>query len=233
VLYISIIPFFVYAEVSSSLPARWLHGGDNPELYLSGVETVPRSIFLKSDPKFEYSMTDKVFGTVHQPFNPQGFLGKRVQLTGFVKTSNVINTASMFLQIYRATNSILAELDGNIIGTADWKKVKNVLDVPQDTLYISFGSRLHGEIWICGFEFNTVDSGVSTTSISNIKGSLNFSDVLNYPTNLFELTPAATDDGSKVITKTDAGVVTVVAIGKGLEHSISHVLNLNSACNID
>ncbi|CAG8779058.1 9814_t:CDS:2, partial [Acaulospora morrowiae] len=178
----------------------WNLGGLNPEFYLTGVDyaSVSGSIFLKSDPKFEYKIMDKNFGSVYQLFFPQDFFGKRVQLTGFVKSSNVTSTAGMFLQLYRTTNyTIDSMLDRPIKGSVGWQKVKCVLDVPQDTLGIAFGSYLYGtgEIWICGFEFDIVDLVVLNTSSTIYPGKFsNFTGLLNYPTNLFELTPVATDN---------------------------------------
>ncbi|CAG8491578.1 6338_t:CDS:2, partial [Acaulospora morrowiae] len=183
--------------------------------YLSGVDyaTVSGSIFLKSDPKFEYNITDQYETLVSQSFFPQEFFGKRVQVTGFVKSSNVKATAGMFLQVYRTTNYTIAMSDPPIKGSVNWQKVKNVLDVPQDTIKIAFGSYLYGtgKIWICGFKFDIVDLGVPMTKSDIVSGSFYKTIGLsNYPTDLFELTPVATDN---VTTKTDVGVVTGVAIG--------------------
>ncbi|CAJ0902082.1 13021_t:CDS:2 [Entrophospora sp. SA101] len=130
------------AAPSYALPDGWFLAGSAPDNYLAGVDyttyygpTPARGGILVSGPN--YKAVAGGFGTVMQAFNPTNLLGKRVQMSGFVKSTGVINWA----------------------GTTDWTEYKIVLDAPEDSAMLAFGFLLIGEgtIWIDEVNFQIVD----------------------------------------------------------------------------
>ncbi|CAG8508091.1 3632_t:CDS:2 [Diversispora eburnea] len=152
----------VSTEVSYTLPDRWYSAGDE-QYYIVGVDS---SIFYGNTIR----RLSNFFGTMMQNFFPQDFLGKRVRLTSFVKSNNVTGWAGMWMRVDTNKTQTLNNMYYRpITGTVDWKKCESILDVPNDTVSLSFGVLVHGdgEAWFNQFEFNTVDeSQVLTTNYS-------------------------------------------------------------------
>ncbi len=140
-LLISAVGLFSFKKEVEGEVKGWFKAGSNPEAYEIGIESdVARGgkvAYLKSiKPKI------KGFGTIMQQFIPTEYLGKRVKLSGYIKSENVLNWAGMWLRIdgegsFTGINNKTLGFDNMedraIKGTTDWKLYEIVLDVPLES----------------------------------------------------------------------------------------------------
>jgi putative transposon-encoded protein len=171
---ITTIAFFAFKEPKEQVKG-WFLAGDYPEGYNIGIEkSVERNKnvgFLKSVKPIKANK----FGTIMQMFVPNDYLGKRVRLTGYIKSDGVKDWAGMWFRIDGGTDSKSYKAlgfdnmqDRPIKGTTDWKKYEIVLDVPQESSAIAFGVLLSGPgtIWLDDLNFEIVPKDVPQTKTS-------------------------------------------------------------------
>jgi len=108
------------------------------------------------------------FGTVMQAFTPTKYLGKRVKMTAYVKSKDVTAWAGLWMRVDTdEEHSVNFDNMENrpIKGTTPWTRYSIVLDVPQDSIKLSYGALTigEGEIWFDEFKFEIVDTSVPTT----------------------------------------------------------------------
>src|SRR5262249_33100474 len=101
------------------------------------------------------------FGTLMQSFKPDDYRGKRVRMSGYVRSAEVKAWAGLWLRVDGPENKALAfdnMADRAVKGTTDWKKYEIVLDVPQSAQLIAFGILLSGtgQVWLDDMKFETV-----------------------------------------------------------------------------
>ncbi len=106
-----------------------------------------------------------------QQFKANEFRGKRIKLSGFIKTNNVKQFSGLWMRVDNASEDILQfdnMSDRPIIGTNNWNRYSIVLDVPENSAIISFGILLtgKGEVWLDGLIFEVVNNDTPTTHIS-------------------------------------------------------------------
>lgn len=149
----------------------WFLSGGNPFNYEIGVDrkTVHQgkaSGYLKST-----TVQDSTeFGTMMQQFKAEKYLGKRIKLSGFIKTKDVETFAGLWMRVDSASEDTL-QFDNMsnrpITGTNEWNHYSIVLDIPENSATISFGLSLMGKgnVWIDSLTFMEVDMSVPTTHI--------------------------------------------------------------------
>jgi|SRR5690606_17981008 len=145
----------------------WFLTGSNPENYEIGlVKDAERNgnvAFLKSKKAVDG------FGTIMQSFNPSNYLGKRVRLSGYVKSKDVKNWAGMWFRIDGPEKGKSLAFDNMqerpIKGTTEWKKYEIVLDAPENSTNFAFGVLQvgPGEVWLDDLKFEIVDKSVPLT----------------------------------------------------------------------
>ncbi len=96
------------------------------------------------------------------------FLGKRVRLSGWVKTRDVQNWVGGDLLIINAEGHVFADDEmnvGAIRGTTDWRQIEMVADVPQEPCVLRFAVALYGagELWMDGFQLEAVPGDTPVT----------------------------------------------------------------------
>jgi uncharacterized protein len=117
------------------------------------------------------SLTDRPaqFVGLRQTFLADEFRGRRVRVAGFVRVSGVTGSASLFMRVDgSAANTFLDNMmDRALRGTADWRRLESVLDVPKDATAIVIGFLLSGggAMWADDLEFTVVDETVATTGM--------------------------------------------------------------------
>jgi hypothetical protein len=80
-------------------PHGWILAGSNPQEYQVGIERAPGPGGQAAGPiKFTASQPHG-FGTLMQTFQADAYRGKRLRLSGSVKTSEVMEWAGMWLRI--------------------------------------------------------------------------------------------------------------------------------------
>jgi hypothetical protein len=95
--------------------------------------------------------------------------GRRIRVSGWIKTNDVRECAGMMLLAYDANGDSLLVADTTcdrpIHGTTDWQNYQIVADIPQETTKIVLGPRLFctGEIWADDFTVEVVGNDVPVT----------------------------------------------------------------------
>jgi hypothetical protein len=144
----------------------WFLAGSNPESYEIGlVKDAERNSnvgYLKS------KKTVDGFGTIMQGFSPTSYLGKRVRLSGYIKSKDVTNWAGMWFRIDGPDKAPLAfdnMQERPIKGTTEWKKYEIVLDAPENSVGFAFGvlQAGPGQVWLDDLNFEIVDKSVPLT----------------------------------------------------------------------
>lgn len=182
------ISFFLF---SFDIPDGWIQMGSKPSSYEmstdagTGIDGKTAATIKSIDKKING------FGTLMQNFAPRDYLGKRLRMTGYMKTLQVKENASFWLRVDGASKTFLAfdnMVDGSnkrpIFGTTDWTKYEIVVDVPFNSTNISFGAQLSGtgQIWFDNIQFEIVDESVPVTGWINNTDSENTQ--LKLPINL-------------------------------------------------
>ena len=104
-----------------------------------------------------------------QNMKPEKFLGKRVRLTGYLKSKDVVEWTGFWFRVDQAGSQQSLSFDNmynrQIKGTTDWKKYEIVLDVPDNASNIAFGALLDGtgQIWVDNVNFEMVDNSIPKT----------------------------------------------------------------------
>jgi Sigma-70, region 4 len=94
--------------------------------------------------------------------------GKRIRITGWMKTSDVRNWAGVGMDVLNKSGHILADdqmYDRPIHGTTDWQQIEFVTDVPREPCIIVLSPTLYGtgEIWCDDFQIDVVPSDTPIT----------------------------------------------------------------------
>ncbi len=111
------------------------------------------------------------FGTLTQATPAGPYHGKRVRLSGFLKTKDVARGyAGLWL---RADGEIVGRplaFDNMarrpLVGTVDWKRCEIVLDIPEEARGLHYGALLVGEgtVWVDDLTLEAVGADIPTTA---------------------------------------------------------------------
>ena len=157
---------------ANEVPEGWVVAGTAPQDYQVSVLPEKREgnnvVLLESVANPDPSK----FGTLSQYCSADQYLGKRVRMTGYLKSENVKNWAGMWFRVDDSKQKDLSlsfdnMSDRPIKNTTDWKKYEIVLDVPQEAGAMVFGVLLEGsgKVWISDISFEVVDQSVPTTNM--------------------------------------------------------------------
>ncbi len=145
---------------------HWGGGGDGYELKLDGQNPHAGTQCGRIEGK-----TDSGFGTYTQCIDAQRLRGKRVQLSGFLR-SDLQGHGGLWMRIDAAKQVVGFDnmLDRPVKGKTDWTRHRIVLDVPPDSTKICFGFLLtgQGDLWADDFNIEVVGdigSGPKTTGM--------------------------------------------------------------------
>ncbi len=166
---------FMTLTVSFDYPTDWEISGWRNKRYEIGID---KGMFVDGQSVMTIkSKSKKVlgYGLVSKSLKANIYLNKRIRLTGYLKTKDVIGWSGFLLQIddeikkERLVYDNMSERD--IEGTNDWKKYEVVLDVPSNATVINYGTMLAGggQIWSYGINIEIVDTTVAVTGIDNQK----------------------------------------------------------------
>jgi hypothetical protein len=173
-----IIGAFIFCSVFSiinsafsmdNIPKGWIKTGSDPKAYEVGVDKK----VIGNNSTYISSVTEDAngFGTLMQTIPAKKYLGKRLKMSGFVKTENVSGWSGLWMRIDGNNKNTLGfdnMENRSITGTTAWKKYDIVLDVPKDSKYIAFGILLggKGKAWLDDISFETVKNTIKTTNIN-------------------------------------------------------------------
>lgn len=163
--------------VSFDSPTGWFEAGSDPDSYDMGIDKG-----AGQDGKNAATIKSKVkkikgFGTLMQDCLPDNYLGKRVRMSGMVKTKGLSDWAGLWFRIDQKNsdrdlgfdNMHDGKKDRSIKGTTDWTRYEIVLDVPANASNLAYGALLvgTGQIWFDDIKFEIVDKSVPTTGESS------------------------------------------------------------------
>ena len=161
------------ALFSFTLPTGWYAADNKPKSYEMGID---KGTGLDGKNTATIKSIDKKingFGTLMQACKPDKFLGKRIKMSGSLKTDNVTDWAGLWLRVDKAGSQEPLSFDNmqdrQVKGTNTWKKYEIVLDVPANASMIAYGALLSGtgQIWFDNISFEIVDNSVKTTGSIN------------------------------------------------------------------
>lgn len=169
----------------ATLPKGWFRAGSKPQEYEMVLDKqIVRS--GKASLMLKFKGTDASgFGTVMQNVGPDKYMGKRIRLSGYIKTTDAAQ-ASFWLRVdgkEREKSSLAFDNMGNrsVSGTQEWKKYEIVLDVAQEAMNIAFGVMLigKGQMWADDLQIEIVGKDVPVTDMM-----MNFKKAPTEPINL-------------------------------------------------
>jgi hypothetical protein len=145
-------------QLTGSKPAEYEIGEDAANFYQGHATR-----FLKS----KRSSVDG-FGTLMLSVLADQYKGKRVRLSGFVKSTDLTGWAGLWMRIDQGHKRLAFDnmYNRGITGTSDWKKYEVVLDVPPTATNIAFGILLAdaGEVWLSDAKLESVASDIPVTN---------------------------------------------------------------------
>jgi len=160
---------------SFDIPRGWVLTGNHNNKYQMGVDKGSGkdgkdAMTIKSVDKIE---DNNIFGASATVSLPTQYLGKRVRLTGSIKTKGVSDWAGFWFRVDgQKKGEMLAfdnmkdgKTDRSISGTNDWKQYDLVLDVPFNAKEIFYGALLSGtgQIWFENVTLEIVSISIPTT----------------------------------------------------------------------
>ncbi|MGE6577839.1 helix-turn-helix transcriptional regulator [Paenibacillus xylanexedens] len=147
----------------------WMLTGSHPQNYEMGIDPAEvhqgkASGYLKAVTPME----PNEFATMMQQFRADKYVGKRMKLSGFVKTEHVDAFCGLWMRVDNNVHDVLQfdnMHDRPITGTQPWNQYSIVLDVPEGSAVISFGVILNGKgkVWVDSFRFEEVDLNTPLT----------------------------------------------------------------------
>ena len=162
-----------FALFSFDLPNGWLKAGSKPKSYEMGLDQIDGRQGKNAATIKSIDKNIDGFGTLMQQSKPDKFLGKRIKMTGYLKSENVSDWAGLWLRVDQAGSQQSLSFDNMqdraIKGTKDWTKYEIILDVPTNASMLAFGALLSGtgQIWFDNITFEIVDNSIKPTGSIN------------------------------------------------------------------
>ncbi|SRR5579885_3257436 len=158
------------------LPKGWIMAGSHPDDYEVGLDqkvchSGTRAAFMQHAVE-----QPNGFGTLMQQFSPDNYIGKRLRLRMWIKTEELEGRVQPWMRIDGEGRGQMLGFDNTcdrpINGSTDWQEIILVLNVPEGTTNIAFGTMLfgRGKTWIDDISFEEVDDSVPTTDCPCMRG---------------------------------------------------------------
>lgn len=154
---------------SFDLPEGWFKAGSKPGSYDMGIDKGAGQDGKNVATIKSIDKTINGFGTLMQNSSAEKYLGKRVRMSGVMRSKNVKNYAGFWLRVDQANSNKPLSFDNMndrpVTGNTDWKKYEIVLDVPANSSKIAYGALLNGtgQIWFDNLNFEIVDTTIAVT----------------------------------------------------------------------
>jgi hypothetical protein len=158
-----------HAQVPDSLPLGWERRGPLAASASYSLQ-LDRQVKHGGESSLRIQSADArpdEFGGVLQRFLADGFRGRRIRLSGYVRVAGAGGGGALWMRIDGGTAGTPFDnmQDRALKGTADWRRLEIVFDVPADAARINFGALLTGAgtLWVDDLELSVVDRSVPTT----------------------------------------------------------------------
>jgi hypothetical protein len=176
------------------LPTAWFIAGSKPKSYDMGIDKDAGKDGKNAATIKSIDPTIEGFGTLMQDCLPGKYLGKRIRMTGWLRTKDVSDWSGLWLRIDTKTsvkavvfdNMHDGKKDQSLKGTTYWKKYEIILDVPDNASNIAYGILLvgTGQIWVDNMNFEIVTPDIQTTGVEMDSQSFTYTSHQTEPTNL-------------------------------------------------
>lgn len=161
---------------SLDLPKGWHKSGSKPNQYDMGIE---RETAYNSRSAATIKSIEKVFdgfGTLMQICIAGPYAGKKIRMSGYMKTKDVdsawfwlrsdaVDSTSEKDSVITAMLALANMHERTIKGTTDWTRYDIVMDISPNASHLAFGAGLSGtgQMWFDNISFEIVDNTVTTT----------------------------------------------------------------------
>lgn len=159
--------------VTVAAPAGWHKNGARPEMYVVGVDSNETWGGMPS--AYVQSLASNVengFGGMMQTTAAENYVGKRVRLSGWIKTEDANQGGGhLWLRIDGQERGQMLGFDNMdnrpAKGTSDWQEASVVLDVPAGASALAYGFFVSGggKMWVNGQKIEEVGPDVPTTNM--------------------------------------------------------------------
>lgn len=165
--------------LQAAIPTGWFFAGSKPQEYDCSIDvTAPYNGQPSTYIKSKEGVKTTGFGSMMQDFSATQYLGKRVRLSGNLKSEGVTSWGGLWMRVDDANhpkNGYPASVgfdnmhdgltDRSIKGTTGWQNYSVVLDVPETAtgIYIGFLLDGPGAIWVNGMKVEVVGPDVAVT----------------------------------------------------------------------
>ncbi|GAF21142.1 MULTISPECIES: helix-turn-helix domain-containing protein [Shouchella] len=149
----------------------WMLAGDKPQHYEVGLDT--KVVHQGKQSAYIKGIMEKPIGgfvTLMQQFKADKYVGKRMKLSGFVKTNGIQEYCGLWMRVDNKQQDVL-QFDNmynrKIVGDTDWNIYSIVLDIPEESDLIAFGLNVSGpgQVWLDSLIFQEVKKTVPTTNV--------------------------------------------------------------------
>jgi hypothetical protein len=158
--------------VTVAAPAGWGKNGSKSDAYVVGVDANESWGGMPS--AYVQSLTPTVdgFGGMMQTISSEAYAGKRVRLSGWVKTEEANQGGGhLWLRIDGEERGQMLGFDNMdnrpVKGSSDWQEASIVLDVPQNAAALAYDFFVSGggKMWVSGQKIEEVGADVPTTNM--------------------------------------------------------------------
>ncbi len=158
--------------LSFQTPTEWFKGGNAAKSYQMEIDKTSKDGLAIYNLKSIDSLITG-FGSVMNYIDPKPFLGKRVRMTGMLKTLDIKEWSGFWLRIDEKDSRLPLGFDNmhdgrtdrSIKGTNDWKRYEIILDVPKESYKMAYGALIFGvgQIWFKDIQFEIVEKSIKIT----------------------------------------------------------------------
>lgn len=159
--------------VTVKAPVGWSKNGAKSESYVVGVDSLQTWGGMPS--AYVESLSSKVeggFGGMMQTTSAENFEGKRVRLSGWIKTEDANEGGGSLWMRIDGERGLPLAIDNMtnraVKGTTDWQEASVVLDVPKGASALNYGFFVAGggKMWVNGQRIEEVGTEVPSTNMA-------------------------------------------------------------------
>ena len=158
--------------VTITAPPGWVKNGSKVDSYVVGVDSLETWGGMPSAYVQSLEPSPSGFGGMMQTASAEPYVGKRVRLSGWIKTEDANDGGGhLWLRVdgqVRGESLQFDNMDNRPVkGTSDWREASVVLDVPEGATALAYGFFLGGggKMWVSGQRMEEVGADVPSTNM--------------------------------------------------------------------
>ena len=170
VLLISVSACLNAAEPAANTPKGWVLTGPAAHAYSARPDSTEKHTG-KASALLQSSTPDlDSFGALMQTFSADNYRGRRIRLSGYLRTRDLELWAALWMRVDGPETSSLAfdnMSNRPVRGNTEWSSYQIVLDVPRAAVQIAYGVTLagSGRLWVDDLSVEAVGEDVATTDM--------------------------------------------------------------------